>query len=118
MMLISVAKLQSMLLSFAQSRTKGKVKKANSELCKMIIADTDRFVPYDTGNLAKKVRVLSGNTGVEYYADYAEYVNVMPESNNFTRTTHPDATSHWGDASIAVNRDKWVREYSRMVGGK
>ena len=38
---------------------------AKADLIEMMIDDTDKYVPYDTGHLAESATALSGNAGVE-----------------------------------------------------
>lgn len=118
MVLKSIYQLRGALSVIAQNSTTKKVDNARRLLCEEIIRDTEDFVPYDTGKLSSSVTITNHNKNIAYTADYAEYVNNMPESNNFDRSVHSKATSNWFEASLALNRDKWLDNFKRRVGGK
>lgn len=118
MVLTNISQLGDALSIIAIKSVNKRVDKARKSLCEEIIHDTENFVPYDTGKLSSSAKILDNNKRIAYTADYAEYVNNMPESNNFNRSIHTQATSHWLNASIALNRDKWLSNFKERVGGK
>ena len=126
MVLTNISKLRGALSVIAIRSTNKRVDKARKSLCEEIIHDTENFVPYDTenfvpydtGKLSSSATILDNGKQIAYTADYAEYVNEMPESNNFDRSSHTQATSHWLDASIALNRDKWLNNFKERIGGR
>lgn len=91
--------------------------------------DTEPFVPALTGSLTSRTRV-KGNM-IIYPGPYARYlyygklmvdpktkspyakkgaVKVITDKNLvYTRSFHPQAQSHWFEASKAVNMEKWAR---------
>lgn len=118
MVLTNISQLRGALSVIAIKSTNKRVDKARKSLCEEIIRDTENFVPYDTGKLSSSATILDNGKQIAYTADYAEYVNEMSESNNFNRSNHTQATSHWLDASIALNRDKWLSNFKERIGGK
>ena len=118
MVLTNISQLRGALSVIATKSTTKRVDKARKLLCEEIIHDTENFVPYDTGKLSSSATILDNGKRIAYTADYAEYVNNMPESNNFDRSNHTQATSHWLDASIALNRDKWLSNFKERIGGR
>ena len=118
MVLINISQLRDALSVIATKSTSERVDRARKSLCEEIIHDTENFVPYDTGKLSSSSKILDNGKRIAYTADYAEYVNNMPESNNFNRSIHTQAISHWLDASIALNRDKWLSNFKERIGGR
>lgn len=119
------------------------VKKAEKTLADQILKDTDPFVPMLTGTF-KNLAHTSGNE-IIYTGDQAWYLwngKVMVDQDNrhavfyeekgwrhrkgaklhatdknlvFTKTFHPDAQSHWMEASEAKNGDKWAEVAERAI---
>lgn len=118
MVLADISQLRGALSVIATKSTNRRVDRARKSLCEEIIHDTEDFVPYDTGSLSNSATILDNGKQIAYTADYAEYVNEMPSSSNFDTSTHSQATSHWLDASITLNRDKWLSNFKERVGGK
>ena len=97
--------------------------------------DTAPFVPMLTGSLAQRTRV-DGNQ-IVYPGPYARFlyygkVMVDPSTGStyapkggtkvvtdrnlvFNQTGHPQAQSHWFEASKAQNLDKWMRVAEKAV---
>ena len=110
-------------------------KKAEHVLAVQIEKDTVPFVPALTGSLTEKTRVV-GNI-IIYPGPYARFLyngKVMVDPNTgstyapkggtkvvtdrnlaFTQTVHPQAQSHWFEASKAQNFDKWLRVAKKAV---
>lgn len=97
--------------------------------------DTAPFVPMLTGSLTQRTRV-DGNQIVYPgpYARFLYYGKVMVDPNTgstyapkggtkvvtdrnlvFNQTVHPQAQSHWFEASKAQNLDKWMRVAEKAV---
>lgn len=97
--------------------------------------DTAPFVPALTGSLTQRTRV--DERLVIYPGPYARYLYygklmVDPETGSpwakkgatkvltdrtlvFNHTVHPQAQSHWFEASKAQNLDKWIRVADKAV---
>lgn len=118
MVLTNISQLRDALSIITTKSTDKRVDRARKSLCEEIIHDTEDFVPYDTGKLSNSATILDNGKQIAYTADYAEYVNEMPSSNNFDKSVNSQATSHWLDASITLNRDKWLSNFKERVGGK
>lgn len=109
--------------------------KAEHVLAAQVEKDTVPFVPALTGSLAERTRVV-GNV-IIYPGPYARFLyngKVMVDPNTgstyapkggtkvltdrnlvFTKTMHPQAQSHWFEASKAQNLDKWLRVAEKAV---
>lgn len=118
MVVTNLSRLRGALSVVMNKSTNKRVTSARRALANEIIKDTENFVPYDTGALSSSATVLNDGKAIAYTADYAEYVYNMPESYNFDRSTHTQATSKWVDASMTLNRDKWLSNFKKRVGGK
>lgn len=110
-------------------------KKAENVLAVQIEKDTVPFVPALTGPLTERTRVV-GNI-IIYPGPYARFlyngkVMVDPSTGStyapkggtkvvtdrnlvFNQTVHPQAQSHWFEASKAQNLDKWMRVAEKAV---
>lgn len=109
--------------------------RAENALAQQVMKDTAPFVPALTGSLTERTRVV-GNE-VIYPGPYARFlyygkVMVDPTTGStyapkggtkvvtdrnlvFNTTMHPQAQSHWFDASKAQNMEKWVRVADKAV---
>ncbi len=109
--------------------------KAEHVLAVQVEKDTVPFVPALTGPLTERTRVV-GNA-IIYPGPYAKFLyngKVMVDPNTgstyapkggtkivtdrnlvFTKTVHPQAQSHWFEASKAQNLDKWLRVAEKAV---
>jgi hypothetical protein len=89
--------------------------------------DTRPFVPALTLSLANRTRV-DGNTIIYPgpYARYLYYGKVMAGPKYgpkyatdkdlvYTKSMHPNAQSHWFEASKAQNLDKWLRGVKKLA---
>ena len=103
--------------------------RAESIVGQQVIKDTAPFVPALTGSLTIRTR-LDGNR-IIYPGPYARFlyygkVMVDPQTGStfapkggtkvltnrdlvFSKAMHPQAQSHWFEASKAQNLDKWIR---------
>lgn len=108
---------------------------AESIVGQQVIKDTAPFVPALTGSLTIRTR-LDGNK-IIYPGPYARFlyygkVMVDPQTGStfapkggtkvltnrdlvFSRAMHPQAQSHWFEASKAQNLDKWIRIAEKAV---
>lgn len=109
--------------------------RAESIVGQQVIKDTAPFVPALTGSLTIRTR-LDGNK-IIYPGPYARvlyYGKVMvdPQTGStfapkggtkiltnrdlvFSKAMHPQAQSHWFEASKAQNLDKWIRIAEKAV---
>lgn len=95
-------------------------------LANEILKDTDPYVPFLTGSLSQRSHV-DGNTVVYPgpYARYLYYGKVMegpPQGPKhatdrelvYTKQHHPQAQSHWFEASKAQNLQKWLKGVKKL----
>jgi hypothetical protein len=109
--------------------------RAESIVGQQVIKDTAPFVPALTGSLTIRTR-LDGNK-IIYPGPYARFlyygkVMVDPQTGStfapkggtkvltnrdlvFSKAMHPQAQSHWFEASKAQNMEKWVRVANKAV---
>lgn len=109
--------------------------RAESIAGQQVIKDTAPFVPALTGSLTIRTR-LDGNK-IIYPGPYARFlyygkVMVDPQTGStfapkggtkvltnrdlvFSKAMHPQAQSHWFEASKAQNMEKWVRVADKAV---
>lgn len=109
--------------------------RAESIVGQQVIKDTAPFVPALTGSLTIRTR-LDGNK-IIYPGPYARFlyygkVMVDPQTGStfapkggtkvltnrdlvFSKAMHPQAQSHWFEASKAQNLDKWIRIADKAV---
>lgn len=109
--------------------------RAESIVGQQVIKDTEPFVPALTGSLTIRTR-LAGNK-IIYPGPYARFlyygkVMVDPQTGStfapkggtkvltnrdlvFSKAMHPQAQSHWFEASKAQNLDKWIRIAEKAV---
>lgn len=109
--------------------------RAESVLAQQVMKDTIPFVPALTGSLTQRTRVV-GNE-VIYPGPYARFpyfgkLMVDPTTGStyapkgghkvvtdrnlvFNTTMHPQAQSHWFEASKAQNMEKWGRVADKAV---
>lgn len=108
---------------------------AEHAVAQQMAKDTTPFVPALTGSLTQRTRVV-GNEVVYPgpYARFLYYGKVMVDPNTgsayapkggtkvvtdrnlvFTKSMHPQAQSHWFEASKAQNMEKWLRAADKAV---
>lgn len=122
-------------LSKVGDRLEQIVAKAEHELAQTIRKDTSPFVPAKTETL-DKTTIVEGNK-VIYTQPYANYLyrgklGVDPDTGSayapkgaskiltdrnlvFNTSVHPQAQSHWFEASKAQNLDKWVKAAQKAI---
>jgi hypothetical protein len=89
----------------------------------------DKYVPFDSGDLASTVSISNDGKYIIYNMPYASYQwrgeredgshKINEENRN--RSMHPLATSHWDKKMITAEGDdviKEVADYMRKHGGK
>ena len=112
-----------------------RVERANEALAVEAMKDTDKFVPFQTGNLVNMSRVEGGDK-IVYLGPYAQYLYhgklmVDPETGSSyarkgsTKTltskpinvakSNPRAQPEWFEASKALNLEKWKRAFAKDV---
>lgn len=89
----------------------------------------DKYVPFDSGDLASISSITADGKYIIYHVPYAQYqwrgeradgTHKINEENR-NRSMHPLATSHWDKKMISAEGDqvvKEVAEYIRTHGGK
>lgn len=109
--------------------------RAEHVLAEQIEKDNQPFVPAFTESITQRTRV--DGSAVIYpgpYARFLYYSKVMVDPNTgstyapkggtkvltdrdlvFSKAVHPQAQSHWFEASKAQNLDKWVRVAEKAV---
>lgn len=89
----------------------------------------DKYVPFDSGDLASIVSISTDGKYIIYHVPYASYQwrgeredgshKINEENRN--RNMHPLATSHWDKKMITAEGDdiiKEVADYIKKHGGK
>lgn len=109
--------------------------RAESIVGQQVIKDTAPFVPALTGSLT--IRTMLDGNKIIYPGPYARFlyygkVMVDPQTGStfapkggtkvltdrdlvFSKAMHPQAQSHWFEASKAQNLDKWIRVAKKAV---
>ena len=109
--------------------------RAESIVGQQVIKDTAPFVPALTGSLT--IRTSLDSNKIIYPGPYARFlyygkVMVDPQTGStfapkggtkvltdrdlvFSKAMHPQAQSHWFEASKAQNLDKWIRVAEKAV---
>lgn len=114
---------------------KHKVDRAGHVVALQVQKDTSPYVPFRTGSLDQRTRVI-GNSVVYPgpYARFLYYGKVMVDPNTgstwapeggtkvvtdrdlvFTTDFHPQAQAFWFEASKAQNLDKWLQVAAKAV---
>ena len=101
-------------------------KKSEVWLANEVLKDTDPFVPALTGSLSQR-SYTEGNLVIYpgLYARYLYYGKVMEgpptgpkHATNrdlvYTKSVHPNAQSHWFEASKALNLQKWIKGVKKI----
>lgn len=97
-----------------QRRFTGNVEQAQQALDSQILADTEPFVPFDQGDLARS-GIRSEPGFIKWDTPYArkQYYDLP----NKSRARHPAATTYWFEAAKALHRRKWIALVKKL-GGK
>lgn len=107
------------------SKYSQRLAKAQEVLDMMVLRDTEPYVRYDTGELNSnsifEADIGSGQivyTAYDYYGrQYAKYPYYNTE-NHVSTHGHPQARPLWFEYSKELNREKWISEVKKIVGGK
>ncbi len=121
----------------------GRATNTERKMARQIMEDTRTFVPADTLSLDSRTHIIGNNIVYPGpYARYLYYGNRMVDSVtgrgpmyipnvgwrwhkgatlvatntplNISTAVHPDATSHWMDASKARNMEQWKKVAARI----
>lgn len=89
---------------------------AQKVLDESVMKDTDRFVRFRTGALARSVQTASfvGQGRIVYDTPYAKR-GYYDTRSRVTRDIHPDATPLWLEASKRRNLDSWREIVARIL---
>lgn len=107
------------------SKYNQRLAKAQEILDMRVLRDTQPYVRYDTGRLNENSiadnKQGSGQivySAYNYYGkQYARYPYYNTE-NHVSTHTHPQARPLWFEYSKQLNREKWVSEVKKIIGGK
>lgn len=84
---------------------------AKSSVLSQMIEDTDRYVPYDTGELAKSVSKSPNLDGFDYSVPYASFAfdPIAPSGKPkiYNTTSHYDAQGNPWEPAFEENKDKY-----------
>ena len=96
-------------------RFAGNIEEAQAWLDNEVIADTDPYVPMDTGMMATAPLKTSVPGEVVYDEPYsaAQYYGRPGKSKD----KHPQATTQWFEVAKAENKEKWLKGVKKL-GGK
>lgn len=99
-------------------RYKDRAKTAQVVLDENVIKDTDPFVRYRTGALARSVQTASrvGQGTIIYDTPYAQKVYYDAKSR-VTRDIHREATPFWIEASKKKNLKTWTAAVEKILKG-
>lgn len=81
--------------------------------------DTDPFVPFDQGTLARSVQTASpdGSGEIVYSTPYAHRLYYGLAFKFQHKTGHSLAQAQWFEAAKAVHGKRWVAEVERILKG-
>ena len=97
-----------------------RAKVAQKILDESVLKDTDKYVRYRTGILARSAQTASriGSGAIIYDTPYAKRV-YYDESTFVTKDVHPLATPKWFEESKRKNEKKWMDAVEKILkGGK
>jgi hypothetical protein len=93
-------------------------KKAQSEVLKQMVKDTEDYIPYKTGKLNSSVNVDESNATINYTAPYAAFAfNPLYKGKEkvYNRTVHSKAQGNPYQASNIENGQKWALLYAKKL---
>ena len=91
-----------------------RVPRAKQALAQAVLASSEPYVPYNTGELCR-----SGQAGegiVTYTAGHA--AKCYYSSRPFRKTKHPHACGQWFEAAKAVSLEEWRQNTADALAGK
>lgn len=107
------------------SKYSQRLAKAQEALDISVLRDTEPYVRYDTGELNSNsiFENVPGSGKIVYsaydyygrqYAKYPYYIT----TNSVSTHTHPQARPLWFNYSKELNKEKWISEVKKIVGGE
>ena len=95
-------------------------RRATATLVENVRSDTERYVPYRTGQLSDiSIDMSRAEDGIiAWRAPYARRVYNMAGHVNWTRTRHPEAGPQWVERSKAANGERWRSMLAALLGGR
>lgn len=100
---VLVKEVESDILSNSES--------AKSSVLSQMIEDTDRYVPYDTGELAKSVSKSPNLDGFDYSVPYASFafdpISPSGKPKSYNTDNHYDAQGNPWEPAFDENKDKY-----------
>lgn len=99
--------------SVLQKQIEDDLKNAVIKTLHGVVKDIEPYVPYDTGELCKSVKVDENNLSIVWTAPHAEYVYDMPKTNSFSKEVNTQATSNWVGEALSAHNKKWVDDIKR-----
>lgn len=88
--------------------------RAQRAFAEKVLADTERFVPKDTGALRNSVDVLPDGETILYPMEYAGHVYSM---DGEVRWTEPGTGARWDEESAEANMGEWERYAADVLMG-
>lgn len=88
-----------------------KQKAANPKLCEIVLSSCEEYVPYKTGKLCSSGK--AGDESVKWTAEYAR--KCYYGCGEFSKKTHPKATSKWFEAAKSSSLDLWIKETEKNI---
>lgn len=107
-----MSSFQQAVLNAIKEKVNPRVDSATNKLLVEIRNDTDQYVPYRSGMLSKEVEITSNS--LSYTAPHANHVYER-EDANFNKDVHSLARAYWLDSSIAINKDRWIRNFKKNL---
>lgn len=97
---------------------RNRAKVAQTILDESVLKDTEQYVRYRTGILARSARTASmiGQGKIIYDTPYARKV-YYDTSSDVTRDIHPNATPKWFEESKKKNRKHWMDAVENILKG-
>ena len=93
-------------------------KKCYSILMPNVRSDSDKYVPYRTGQLDRSLDHSRFDEGIiAWRASYASIVYYMPTHYKWTRTVHTAACPQWMEVSKAANGERWRKFIAESYNG-
>lgn len=95
-----------------------RAKVAQRILDESVLKDTDKYVRYRTGVLARSAQTALriGSGAIIYDTPYAKRV-YYDESTSVTKDIHPLATPKWFEESKRKNEGKWMKAVEKILKG-
>ncbi len=102
------------LIEDITQKVKANEERAKQKVLEQIVKDTDEFVPYKTGSLAKNVTVNPEKSSITYEEEYASFAfdPIAPSGvpKQYTKDVHPNAQGY----PFEVSADKHGMEWAQL----